>query len=586
MPRQEFRRGSDARERIVKAIMEQRVSTTALPDRRHVKRYLQQYFAHVPYEDLEGRPESLMARAALDHLEFGKSRRKNQALLRVFNPSESKNGYESSFTFVEVINDDMPFLVNSLLAAISRRDLGIHMTIHPVLRVERDGRGRLKGIPAPSRSGGTTESWIRIAVDKETDPADLKALHDELERVLSDVRRAVTDWEAMRHKMEVACEDLEATDPGGAPDLKAESAELIRWLVDEHFTCLGYREYRLFERGQRTFLRSIKGSGLGLLASEDRGTKEIELTREMRRLARNKDWITITKANSRSTVHRYAYLDYIGIKIYDGSGRAVGEHRFIGLYTSVAYSESPRNIPLLRLKVDSVMQRNKVKPGGHRAKALMHILDTFPRDELFQASVGDLARTALGILNLQDRLRVRFFVRRDMFRRFLSCLVYVPREKYTTLVRRRIEKVLLEAFQGTGVDSSVQLSDSPLARVHIIVRTREVDRPKISIHRIERQIADIVVTWQDKLKEQLSLTFGEEVGLRLYRRYGHVFPAGYQEDTSPRDACSDVSRINSMRVAGTVRSVNLYRPVDCAPGHMHFIIYTNDEPLVLSLIHI
>ena len=582
MPRQEFRRGSDARERIVEAIIEQRVNTGPLPDRRHVKRYLRQYFAHVPYEDLEGRPESLMARAAIDHLEFGKTRRKNQAILRVFNPTESKNGYESAYTFVEVVNDDMPFLVDSLLAAINRRDLGVHMTIHPVLRVERDGRGRLKGIPAPSRDGGLAESWIRIAVDKETDPGELKALHSDLESVLRDVRLAVTDWEAMRLKMEKAIEELEATDPGGAPELKSESAELLRWLVDDHFTFLGYREYRLSERGQRTFLHSVDGSGLGLLSSEDRGTKEIELTREMRRLARNKDWITITKANSRSTVHRHAYLDYIGIKIYDSAGRAVGEHRFIGLYTSVAYSESPRSIPLLRLKVETIMQRNKVRPGGHRGKALMHILDTFPRDELFQASVGDLSRTTLGILNLQDRLRVRFFVRRDMFRRFLSCLVYVPREKYTTATRRRIENVLMDAFKGTSIDSSVQLSDSPLARVHIIVRTREVDRPKISIHRIEKQIADIVVTWQDRLKEQLAETFGDENGLRLFRRYGQVFPAGYQEDTSPRDACSDVSRIDSMRDAGTNRSVNLYRPTDCAPGHMHFIIYTSDEPLALS----
>ena len=190
---------------------------------------------------------------------------------------------------------------------------------------------------------------------------------------------------------------------------------------------LGYREYTLSYRGDRVFLKPIAGSGLGLLTPDERGGKEIELTNEMRRLARTKDWLILTKANSRSTVHRSAYLDYVGVKVYDKSGKAVGEHRFIGLYTSVAYSESPRNIPLLGHKVQKVLDRTGVDRRGHRGKALMHILDTFPRDELFQSSISDLARSTLGILNLQDRQRVRFFVRRDTFRRFFSCLVYVPR---------------------------------------------------------------------------------------------------------------------------------------------------------------
>ncbi len=582
MTRQEFRRGSDARERIVDAIIASRVSTTALPDRRHVKRYLEQYFAHVPFEDLEGRSELTMSRAAIDHLDFGKTRKRGQPLLRVFNPTEAKNGYASAYTFVEMVNDDMPFLVDSVLAAVGRHDFGVNMTVHPIIRVERDGRGRLKGIPPASRDGGTNESWIRIAIDKETDPEQLELLEKDIARVLADVRVAVRDWRAMRDKMVDATAALKATKNGGSPDLKVESEALLEWLTDDHFTFLGYKEYRLSERGQRVFLNPVEKSGLGLLSVPGRGGKRIELTQEMRRLARNRDWLIITKANSKSTVHRYAYLDYIGVKIYNKNGKAIGEHRFIGLFTSVAYSENPRNIPLLCQKVEQVVERNKVEPTGHRGKALMHILDTFPRDELFQASIGDLARTSIGILNLQDRLRVRFFVRRDMFRRFFSCIVFVPREKYTTAVRRRIEGILMEAFMGTGVESSVQLSDSPLARVHIIVRTQEGERPRVSIQRIEEQISDVIVTWTDRLKEQLIVTFGEDDGHRLFRRYGQVFPLGYQEDTSPRDACSDLDRIDSMRADDVVRSVSLYRKVGSAPGHMNFIVYTDDEPLVLS----
>ncbi len=582
MARQEFRRGGDARERIVEGIVAARVNTKLLPDRRHIKRFLEQYFAYVPYEDLEGRSELIMARAAIQHLEFAKTRKPGEALLRIFNADEDTHGYVSAFTFIEMVNDDMPFLVDSVVAALSRHDLTVHMTVHPIVTVTRDARGRLTGVPASSAKSATRESWVRFGIDKETDPERLSALRDDLETVLGDVRLAVLDWETMRDTMAAATDELEATERGGAAELKAESVALLKWMTDDHFTFLGYRRYRLNERGERTFLKPVVKSGLGLFARPDMSGKPTELTREMKRLAHNRDWLVITKANSRSTVHRSAYLDYVGIKIYDRSGTVVGEHRFIGLFTSVAYSESPRNIPLLRDKANRVLERNNVDPGGHRGKALMHILDNYPRDELFQASVGDLARTTLGILNLQDRLRVRFFIRRDMFRRFFSCLVYVPREKYTTAVRRKIEQVLLDALSGTSVESSVQISDSPLARVHIIVRTDDSERPRISVQRIEEQIADIVVTWVDKLKEQLALTFGEDEGLQLFRRYGHVFPAGYQEDTSPLDACSDVSRLDAMQTDDALRSVNLYRPVGSAPGHMHFIVYTDDEPLSLS----
>ncbi|MEO1202924.1 MAG: NAD-glutamate dehydrogenase, partial [Pseudomonadota bacterium] len=299
-------------------------------------------------------------------------------------------------------------------------------------------------------------------------------------------------------------------------------------------------------------------------------------------LTRSKDWLIITKANSRSTVHRNTYLDYVGVKLYNTSGKVVGEHRFIGLFTSVAYSESPRNIPLLSHKVQRVVDRSGVDPHGHRGKALLHIIDTFPRDELFQSSVSDLARTTVGVLNLQDRQRVRFFLRRDMFRRFFSCLVYVPREKYTTAVRRQMEHVLLTAFEGSSVDSSVQIVESPLARVHIIVRTTSGDRPRISIAEVEKRVADVVVTWTDRIREELYDTFGDDDGPVMFRRYGQIFPAGYQEDTSPRDACSDISRIHSMRESGAERTVNLYAPAGSEPGHMHFIVYSVGKPLSLS----
>ena len=583
MTRTEYRRGSDVRERIVDAIVASRVQSDTLRNRQQIKLFLRQYFAHVPYEDLQGRVERTMARVAPDHLEFGARRKRGEPLVRIFNPTLEDHGYESAFSFVEMVNDDMPFLVDSVFAAINRQGLTVHITVHPVIRVIRNSRGKIDSIAERDETVGRLESFIRFAVDKETDAQQLKLLRQEILKVLADVRVAVRDWTEMRRKMQEARELLRFGPAGVDDELRKESQLLLDWMVNDHFTFLGYREYKLSYRKDKIFLRPLEGSGLGLLSHDERGqNKTVELTREMQRLARSRDWLILTKANSRSTVHRHAYLDYVGIKEFDKSGKAVGERRFIGLFTSAAYSESPRSIPLLRHKVRKVIERSHVEATGHRGKALLHILDTFPRDELFQSSIPDLSRTAIGILNLQDRQRVRFFLRRDTFRRFFSCIVFVPRERYATAVRRRIEEVLKNAFDGTSVDSSVEISDSPLARLHTIVRTPPRERPRISIQEIEAKLAEVVVSWSDKLRAEMLDAFGDDEGHKLFRIYGNIFPAGYQAETEPKDACSDISSIDKMLMAGLTRSVELYRPSDTAPGFLHFIIFSAEEPLALS----
>ncbi len=583
MTRTEYRRGSDVRERIVDAIVASRVQSDALNNRHQIKLFLRQYFAHVPYEDLQGRVERTMARVALDHLEFGARRKRGEPLVRIFNPTLEDHGYDSAFSFVEMVNDDMPFLVDSVLAAINRQGLTVHITVHPVIRLIRNSRGKIEGIAKRDDTVGKLESFIRFAVDKETDAQQLKLLKQEILKVLADVRVAVRDWPKMRNKMQEARELLRFGPPGVDDELRKESQLLLDWMVNDHFTFLGYREYKLSYRKEKIFLRPVQGSGLGLLSHDERGqSKTVELTREMQRLARSRDWLILTKANSRSTVHRHAYLDYVGIKEFDKSGKAVGERRFIGLFTSAAYSESPRSIPLLRHKVHRVIERSHVEATGHRGKALLHILDTFPRDELFQSSIPDLSRTAIGILNLQDRQRVRFFLRRDTFRRFFSCIVFVPRERYSTAVRQRIEEVLKNAFDGTSVDSSVEISDSPLARLHTIVRTPPRERPRISIQDIEAKLAEVVVSWSDKLRAEMLDAFGDDEGHKLFRIYGNIFPPGYQAETVPKDACSDISSIDGMLTGGLARSVELFRPSDIGPGFLHFIIFSAEEPLALS----
>ncbi len=512
MSKKPQRRGSDRKSSIIDDIISARASSSAIKGAAQTRQYLERYFADVPVDDLAGRSPAIMARIALAHLEFAAKRRKGQALLRIFNASEKTHGYKSPYTFIEMVNDDMPFLVDSVTAAINSHDLAVHITVHPVFTVRRDSNGKLLAVARAGDAGTRKESFIRFAVDRETDARVLKRLEREIRRVLADVRVAVRDWKKMRRRM-VECNELMQLGPVGVDeDLRSESRALLDWLVADHFTFLGYREYRLAKRGENVVLQPVPGTGLGLLSHDDRSGHVTELTQEMRRLTRSKDWLIITKANSRSTIHRNAYLDYVGVKTYDKHGNACGERRFIGLFTSVAYSESPRNIPLLRHKVTRILQRGDIDHSAHRGKALLHIIDTYPRDELFQASVQDLARTTIGILNLQDRQHVKFFLRRDTFRRFFSCLVYVPREKYTTAIRHKIEAILKESLDGVSVDSSVQISDSALARVHIVIHTTQGDRPRISIQKIERRIAAVVVTWADRLRVEIAANYGPDEG--------------------------------------------------------------------------
>ena len=582
MSKQQRRRASDKSKDLVGQIVAIKPKSKLLNSRKQISDFLRLYYENVPLEDLQDKSSQILAKAAVSHVEFGAVRKAGEPRLRIFNPSEKQHGYESRYTIVEMINDNMPFLVDSVSAALNRHSLTVHMTVHPLLRVQRDGKGKLQKISAIGSSNGSVESYVRFAVDREADTQQLAILEHEILKVLSDVRVAVRDWREMRGRMLEASGLLKDGPDGADEQLRSESEELLRWMADDHFTFLGYREYRLQRRGNRTFLRPVNGSGLGVLTKDERGGRAIELTKEMQRHTRSKEWLIITKANSRSTVHRHSYLDYVGVKIFDDKGNAIGEKRFIGLFTSVAYSENPRNIPLLRWKVSRVLERSRLDTAGHRGKALLHILDSYPRDELFQSTVRDLTRTVNGILNLQDRRRVKFFLRRDTFRRFFSCIVFVPREKYSTVVRMRVEEILQRAFLGISVDSSVQISESPLARLHTIVRTGVTERPRISILDIEQKIAAAVISWRDKLREQLTEKFDLDEGAALYREYGESFRPAYESDTAPAVACLDIKRIDGLLNGEHDDFLLLHKPAGAVPDQLNFRTFRKGDPLLLS----
>jgi glutamate dehydrogenase len=545
--------------------------------------FVQSYYRGVGEEDLRFRAPQDFAASAARHLEFGRVRRVGEPLVRVFNPSEDKDGWRSPCTIVEVITDDMPFLVDSLAMVLNGAGLPVQLMIHPVLRVSRDRRGRLQRLEDNDSGRGTMESWQHVAVPRAVDPARLEALRLRILGTLADVRLAVADWPAMRDRARQIAREVAAGVPGIPRQEETEACEFLDWLADNHFTFIGYREYRL-ERGRTgDMLVPVPRSGLGLLRTgEGRPQpKPTELRGEIRRKAREPALLIVTKANSVATVHRATYLDYIGVKTFDSRGKVTGERRFVGLFTSSTYSTSPKEIPLLRHKVQRVVDYYGISATSHDGKALLHVLETYPRDELFQASVPELVRTIRGIVNLYERRRVRLFPRRDPYHRFFSCLLYVPRDRYNTQARERIERILLDELAGVDIESQVQISESALARLHILVRTDPVQNAAADVERIERRITEALRTWSDQLREELNARLPAEEAESLADRFLHAFPAAYQEDVAPADAIGDLRELAALADIPNALGMEL-RPGNAARGALHLRLYRRGEPVAMS----
>ena len=542
------------------------------------------YYGAVAADDLLERSVADLYGAALAHLNFGMRRAPGESKVRVYTPQLEEHGWASTHTVVEIVHDDMPFLVDSVSMELNRLGSGVHLIIHPVVRVRRDEEGRLLEVLRHDveASDCELESFIHAEIVRETDPEHLARVKAGLERVLGDVRAAVEDWKPMVARAREVIADLDANPPPVDEEELAESKALLEWIVDNHFTFLGYHEYDLIEENGEDVLRRVPGTGLGILRDESGDHGVVKLPREAREIARAKDPLVLTKANSRATVHRPAYLDYLGVKRFDEAGEVVGEHRFLGLYTSTAYSARPDEIPLLRRKARRVRERSGLPPGSHADKALVEILETFPRDELFQISDDDLFEMAMGILHLGERPRVRLFLRRDTFGRFLSCLVFVPRDRFNTQVRQGIEAILVEEFDGTSVDYNVRLSESVLARLHYVIHTQAwAPLPDFDVRDVEARLVEATRSWTDDLYDALVDQLGEERGTELFALYRDAFPAAYRDDFSALAAVLDIERMERLDPEGDL-ALTLYRPLEAADDFFVLKLLRSGRPILLS----
>jgi glutamate dehydrogenase len=550
------------------------------------RRFLQTYFANVDSKDLADREPKDLAAAALSHLLFAMHRRRT-ALVRVYNPTLREDGFVSPHTIIDVVNDDMPFLVDSISLALSERSLTLHFLAHPIFAVTRDRAGKLSALDRRNEAKNAKqhlESFQHVEIDRIVDPKALKALSGQIERSMRDVRVACADWARMRAAARNAAVDLSSMSARVDAAELSETCALLEWMENRHFTFLGYREYRLQGRKGQETLEPIGATGLGILRPGHRKTESTSrvLPSDIRRQSRSRSLSLVTKANSLSTVHRPGYLDYVGIKQFDAKGRLTGERRFLGLWTSAAYNSNPREIPLLRQKVAQVAEHFALAPDSHDGKALQHILESFPRDELFQASVAELNRIVTGIFGLQERPRVRVLLRRDPFHRFYSCLVFVPREKYNTQVRQRIERVIRDAFSAFDVESQVQIAESNLARIYFVARTAPSETTHIDADVLETRVAAAVRSWLDSFKTALLARFDEAYALQLFDKYAQAFPAAYTEDFSGDAGAGDVSLLESVEKEPARLHLDIYRPDPKRKDKFFLKIFRGQEAIPIS----
>src|SRR5438128_7289696 len=496
------------------------------------------YYAEVDPDEVAARAQSDLKGAAASQLAFGREFSAGKTKVRAYNPVRDQHGWQSTHTVVEIVNDDMPFLVDSVTMEVNRQGLTLHLVIHPVLRVTRDASGELVEISAPGDStAGRLESFMHVEVDRQTDAAKLAELESGIAKVLADVRAAVKDWRAMQARMVDVLSGIESA-RSAVPHAELEEGRVfLAWLLNHHFTFLGCRDYALEKKSGEDVLRIVPGSGLGILRErgETVSASFATLPPEARKRARVKELLVLTKANARSTVHRPGQLDYVGVKHFNAKGEVTGETRFLGLYTHTAYAESPMQVPLLRRKLADVIARAGLLPAGYSGKALAQILESYPRDELLQIGTDDLYRHAMAILQLGERQRLRLLVRQDAYSRFVSCLIYVPRERYNTELRQRFQRILTEAFNGASSEFDVDLSAAALGRILMRIRTKPGEMAaQPDLKALEARLVQAMRGWEDDLHAALLERHGEERANQLWRAYEHAFPASYREEYTVR----------------------------------------------------
>jgi glutamate dehydrogenase len=567
----------------------ERGSGTGGPPKSEVGALLRAYYRHVATDDLLDRTAEELYGALASHYRTAESRPQGTASVHVFTPTLAEHGWSAGgHSVVEVVTDDMPFLVDSVVMELSRQERDVHLVVHPQFDVTRDVTGALESVACPDNPAAepagdaVRESWMHVELSRIGHDEDVAAIAADVQRVLRDVRESVEDWERMRQQVTEIVDTLQATPPSTLTTEEVDRGiAFMTWLGDDHFTFLGYREYHLEREGDDEYLRGVPGSGLGILRNDPDLSAVGKLPAKGAEMAREHTLLVLAKANSRATVHRPAYLDYVGVKTFDENGEVTGERRFLGLFSSAAYTESVWHVPLLREKAGDVLNLLGLDWRSHAGKALIDTLETYPRDELFHTPVEELAAMAGRVSETRGRRQLRIFVRRDTYGRYVSVLIFLPRDRYNTSVRERFSAILKESFSGEQIEFTVRMSESTTARVHFVVHPAKGNKiPDVDVSDLERRLADASRSWRDDFTAATIAEFGEDVGSRLARSFESSFPEAYKEDFSAATGALDLARLEALGDSGT--DLSLFSPLDAARGEARLKVFRRGASISLS----
>ncbi|SEM05555.1 glutamate dehydrogenase [Blastococcus sp. DSM 46786] len=553
------------------------------------------YYWSEPAEEVLGTTPADLAALALGHLSLAQVRPPGAAAVDV---QRVPRGHRTGRAVIRLVTDDMPYLVDSVTAEVVRQGFRLEHVVHPLLVVRRDLRGAITGLcdsldVAACGEGAVAESWMAVVLDGPLDGEAAADLVTGLRTVLDDVRAVHEDGDRMRARMvdlaaeldELAGRDGAPPDPADDPaDDPAEAAALLRWLADGNFVLLGARDVEIAPDREVTVARPVPGTGLGVLRSDTDIARSATAPPEAAGVT-GRHRLTVTKADTRSSVHRRAWLDLVAVTLPHGAG-VTRRRRFVGLFPTTAYGTSVLDVPLVRRRVVEVVRRSGVPADSHTGKQLLDVLETYPRDELMQVGADELLPVAMAVLHLQERRQTRLFLRQDPTGRFWSALVYLPRDRYTTEVRTRMQQLLLKRLGGTSIEFTARSTESVLARLHFVVRlpvSRQGATPllDVDVEALQAELAAAARSWTDELSDALAARFGADAE-KVFARIADAFPAAYQEDFTAQRAVEDLVRLDGL--ASGDLALRLWTPTGAAPGERRLTVYRVGERLLLSQI--
>ncbi len=557
---------------------------------RLITEFGKQLFNNIAYDDLQGRSDSDTYGATLSLWQHFSDYAGDAPFIKVFNPKITKHGWQSEHTIVEIIVPDTPFLVDSVRMCLKRLQVTAHLFLHSPIALVRNRDNQVVEFISENKTDCQDcikETVFLLEIDRQSSTQDLANLEQELADTLAEVALVVSDWEPIQGKLTDATRIVQEAEFANDAEEQQEAIEFLQWLGAHNFTLMGYRYYSVASQDGDHIWTPNNDSSLGIMRNSvrDRNRRISNLPLSARNATLSTHPLILTKTTSVARVHRPTYLDYVGVKVFSNKGEVVGEHRFLGLYSASLYNYSVTNIPVLKFKIAKVCELMGVEAGTHAFKATINIFETYPREELLHSSAKELARIISGILQMQERGITRMFTRKDAYGRFISCLVYVPRERYNTALREATQAYLQSAFDTEqAVEFTTFFSESVYARTHYIVRVKD-NNVDFSVNQIEQNVSELSKAWEDRLVSAIKSAFGEAKSVRLIKQFANAFNQAYKDNHLPSAALADINKIVELSDEQPL-SMLFYRPqeLEASSNAVRLKLYHRNEPIHLSAV--